>query len=108
MPPDKSNMAKYLFGGFQHCLYSVEKFQSDPERRLAVILERERPSGSSPRRASSKSSTNRGADHLSISRTLWPRPPTASTCWSRSRERTDDEQVKLKADCRGEVVRLGD
>ena len=40
-PEDKSNMAKYLFGGFQHCLYQEEKFQSDPERRLAVILERE-------------------------------------------------------------------
>jgi type III restriction enzyme len=34
-------MAKYLFGGFQRCLYPVQKFQSDPERRLAVILERE-------------------------------------------------------------------
>jgi len=41
MPADKSNMAKYLFGGFQRCLYSVQKFQSDPERKLAVILDRE-------------------------------------------------------------------
>ena len=40
-PADKSNMAKYLFGGFQRCLYPMQKFQSDPERRLAVILERE-------------------------------------------------------------------
>jgi type III restriction enzyme len=40
-PTDKSNMAKYLFGGFSKCLYSVQKFQSDAERRLAVILERE-------------------------------------------------------------------
>lgn len=40
-PIDKSNMAKYLFGGFEHCLYQEEKFQSDPERRLAVILERQ-------------------------------------------------------------------
>ena len=28
-----------LFGGFQKCLYSVQKFDSDPERRFAVILE---------------------------------------------------------------------
>ena len=34
-------MAKYLFGGFSRCLYPVEKFQSDPERKLAVILDRE-------------------------------------------------------------------
>ncbi len=40
-PADKSNMSKYLFGGFSRCLYSIQKFQSDAERRLAVILERE-------------------------------------------------------------------
>ena len=40
-PPDKSNMAKFLFGGFSKCLYPVQKFQSDSERKLAVILERE-------------------------------------------------------------------
>jgi type III restriction enzyme len=28
-----------LFGGFKRCLYPVQRFQSDPERRLAVILE---------------------------------------------------------------------
>ncbi|MGE4056549.1 MAG: type III restriction endonuclease subunit R, partial [Vicinamibacterales bacterium] len=40
-PTDKSNMAKYLFAGFQRCLYPVQKFESDTERVLAVILERE-------------------------------------------------------------------
>lgn len=40
-PSDKSNMAKYLFGGFQKCLYPVQKFDSDSERRLACILERD-------------------------------------------------------------------
>lgn len=40
-PKDKSNMAKYLFGGFSKCLYSVQKFDSDSERQLSVILERE-------------------------------------------------------------------
>jgi type III restriction enzyme len=34
-------MSKYLFGGFSCCLYPVQKFQSEPERKLAVILERE-------------------------------------------------------------------
>jgi type III restriction enzyme len=38
-PADKSNMAKYLFSGFQKCLSPVQKFHSDSERRLAVILE---------------------------------------------------------------------
>ncbi|MGE0823550.1 MAG: DEAD/DEAH box helicase [Candidatus Binatia bacterium] len=40
-PTDKSNMAKYVFGGFARCLYPVQKFQSDSERKLAVILDRE-------------------------------------------------------------------
>ncbi len=40
-PADKSNMAKYLFGGFSNCLYAVQKFHSEAERMLAVILERE-------------------------------------------------------------------
>lgn len=40
-PSDKANMARYLFGGFQKCLYPTQKFQSDAERKLAVILDRE-------------------------------------------------------------------
>jgi type III restriction enzyme len=40
-PADKSNMSRYLFGGFTRCLYPIQKFQSDAERKLAVILERE-------------------------------------------------------------------
>ncbi len=40
-PADKSNMAKYLFGGFSKCLYPTQKFHSDAERKMAVILERE-------------------------------------------------------------------
>lgn len=30
-----------LFGGFQRGLYSVQKFDSDTERRLAIILDRD-------------------------------------------------------------------
>lgn len=40
-PSDKSNMAKYLFGGFERCLFPVQKFHSEAERVLAVILERD-------------------------------------------------------------------
>jgi len=40
-PADKSNMSRYLFTGFSRCLYSEEKFQSDSERMLSVILDRE-------------------------------------------------------------------
>ena len=38
---DKSRIAQMVFGGFQRCLNTVQKFQSDTERKLAVILDRE-------------------------------------------------------------------
>lgn len=40
-PADKSNMSRYLFGGFNRCLYLVQKFHSEAERKLAAILERD-------------------------------------------------------------------
>jgi type III restriction enzyme len=40
-PADKSNMGKYLFDGFARCLHPVQKFQSDAERVLAVMLDRD-------------------------------------------------------------------
>jgi len=36
---DKQDIRKMLFGGFRKCLYRVQKFDSDPERRFAAILE---------------------------------------------------------------------
>ena len=35
----KSDIPKMLFGAFNKCLYSIQKFQSDPERRFAAVLE---------------------------------------------------------------------
>ena len=40
-PADKSKIAQIVYGGFSRCLYPVQKFQSDTERKLAVILERD-------------------------------------------------------------------
>ena len=40
-PSDKANIGKYVFVGFQRCLQTAVKFQSDTERVLSVILERE-------------------------------------------------------------------
>lgn len=38
---DVSRIRQMLFGGFQKCLYPLQKFDSDTERRFAIILERE-------------------------------------------------------------------
>ena len=62
-PADKSNMAKYLFGGFRRCLYPVQKFQSDTERKLAVILERESLKWFRPARGQFQIYYRSGADH---------------------------------------------
>ena len=61
---DKSNMAKYLFGGFKHCLYPVQKFQADGERRLSVILEREKAKWFKPAKGQFQIYYKSGADHL--------------------------------------------
>lgn len=39
---DRQRIRGMLFGGFQKCLYPVQKFHSDPERKFAVVLENER------------------------------------------------------------------
>ena len=36
---DPTNIKRYLFGGFTKCLYEIQKFDVDTERRFAVILE---------------------------------------------------------------------
>jgi type III restriction enzyme len=63
-PADKSNMARYLFAGFSKCLYPVQKFQSDSERKLAVILEREAEKWFKPTKGQFQIFYKSGADHL--------------------------------------------
>ena len=63
-PADKSNMAKYLFGGFNRCLYSVQKFDSDAERKLAAILERDAVKWVRPAKSQLQIFYRQGADHL--------------------------------------------
>jgi putative type III site-specific deoxyribonuclease len=40
-PKDVNRIRQMLFGNFQKCLYPRQKFDSDTERRFAVILERD-------------------------------------------------------------------
>lgn len=36
-----SDTRKHVFGGFVKCCYSLQKFDADPERRLAVVIDRD-------------------------------------------------------------------
>lgn len=38
-PGQRDRIGAMVFGGFRKCLYPIQKFQSDPERRFAGILE---------------------------------------------------------------------
>lgn len=62
-PKDKSNMAGYLFGGFSRCLYPVQKFDSEAERILAVILDRESEKWFKPAKGQFRIFYRSGADH---------------------------------------------
>ena len=61
---DRSRIAQMLFGGFQRCLYSIQKFQSDSERKLAIILDREALKWFKPARSQFQMYYKLGADHL--------------------------------------------
>lgn len=63
-PPDKSNMAKYLFTGFTRCLFSVQKFHTEQERILAVILDRESKKWFKPAKGQFQIFYKFGGDHL--------------------------------------------
>jgi type III restriction enzyme len=96
-PPDKSNMAKYLFGGFSHCLYSVEKFQSDSERRLAVILERERAKWFKPRKGQFQLFYKWGAEQPEYQPDFIAETKDCIYMLEpKSRAEVDDEEVKAK------------
>lgn len=40
-PPNRSEIRKNVYGGFTRCLQTVQKFDSNPERLLAIILDRD-------------------------------------------------------------------
>lgn len=63
-PADKSNMSKYLFGGFSRCLFPTQKFASDPERKLAVILERDALKWFKPAKGQFQIYYRQGTTHL--------------------------------------------
>jgi type III restriction enzyme len=57
-------MARYLFGGFGRCLYTVQKFESEGERKLAMILEREAIKWFRPAKGQFQIFYRKGSDYL--------------------------------------------
>ena len=61
---ERTRIAQMLFGGFQRCLYTNQKFQSDSERKLAIILDREALKWFKPARGQFQLYYKLGPDHL--------------------------------------------
>lgn len=62
-PADLSSIGRHIFGGFSRCLYPVQKFHSNPERILAVIVEREAMRWFRPVAGQFQIRYRRGSDH---------------------------------------------
>jgi type III restriction enzyme len=60
---DKSKIKQMLFGGFSSCLYPFQKFDSDTERRFAVIMERDAQKWFKPAKGQFKIYYKDGAEH---------------------------------------------
>ena len=60
---DKGKIKQRLFGGFSKCLYPVQKFDSDTERRFAVILERDAQKWFKPVKGQFKIYYREGVEH---------------------------------------------
>ena len=60
---DVSRIKQMLFGGFNRCLYPLQKFDSDTERRFAVILERDCEKWFKPAKGQFKMYYKRGSEH---------------------------------------------
>lgn len=62
-PRDRASMSRHLFGGFARCLYPAQKFDSDPERQMAIILDREAMKWFRPARGQFQIYYRRGHEH---------------------------------------------
>ena len=60
---DRSKIKQMLFGGFSNCLYPFQKFDSDTERRFAVIMERDAQKWFKPAKGQFKIYYKDGAEH---------------------------------------------
>jgi type III restriction enzyme len=58
-----SKIKQMLFGGFSKCLYPIQKFDSDTERRFAIILERDAIKWFKPAKGQFKMYYRKGTEH---------------------------------------------
>lgn len=98
-PSDKTNISKYLFGGFQRCLYPVQKFDSDSERKLSIILDREATKWIKPARGQFQIYYKSRADYLEYQPDFVAEDSSAIYMLEpKARNMLDDKEVLAKRD----------
>ena len=58
-----SKIKKMMFGHFSNCLYPIQKFDSDTERRFSIILERDTSKWFKPAKGQFKMYYKKGSEH---------------------------------------------
>ena len=64
---ETSRIKQMLFGGFTRCLYPLQKFDSDTERRFAIVLERDSQKWFKPAKGQFQIYYKLGTEQLSLS-----------------------------------------
>ncbi len=96
---DKTRIAQMLFGGFKRCLYRIQKFQSDSERKLAVILDRESLKWFKPANGQFQIFYKAGADHTEyVPDFVAETDSCIYLLESKARKEMTDDEVQAKKD----------
>ncbi|WP_295885008.1 DEAD/DEAH box helicase family protein [uncultured Thiohalocapsa sp.] len=99
---DKSGIRKMLFNGFSKCLYPLQKFDSDSERRFAVILERDAEKWFRPVKGQFQIWYKLGAEQPEyVPDFVAEAPQVIYQVETKAREALKDAEVQAKADAAG-------
>lgn len=96
---EPSRIKQMLFGGFSRCLYPVQKFDSDTERRFAVILERDADKWFKPAKGQFQIFYKLGTEHPEyVPDFVAETPQHLLLCETKARNELGAEDVKAKAE----------
>ncbi|MEO7547340.1 MAG: type III restriction endonuclease subunit R, partial [Ramlibacter sp.] len=96
---EPSRIKQMLFGNFTRCLYPVQKFDSDTERRFAVILERDAEKWFKPAKGQFQIFYKLGAEHPEyVPDFVAETQHHLLLCETKARNEMEAEDVKAKAE----------
>ncbi len=96
---EPSRIKQMLFGNFARCLFPVQKFDSDTERRFAVILERDADKWFKPAKGQFQVFYKLGAEHPEyVPDFVAETPQLLLLCETKARNELAAEDVKAKAE----------